>query len=74
MRWRPAWLAWGLWALAMLGLTVLVWVDQLLRQTGRPELIVLTPTAPRRCWGPWPWPRSGRWWPAAGPGTRSVGC
>jgi len=45
MRWRPAWLAWGLWALAMLGLTVLVWVDQLLRQTGRPELIVLTSTA-----------------------------
>jgi hypothetical protein len=29
----------------MLGLTVLVWVDHLLRQTGRPELIVLTPTA-----------------------------
>ena len=45
MRWRPAWLAWGLWALAMLGLSVLVWVDQLLRQTGRPELIVLTSTA-----------------------------
>jgi hypothetical protein len=45
MRWRPAWLAWGLWALAVLGLAVLVWVDQLLRQTGRPELIVLTPTA-----------------------------
>jgi hypothetical protein len=45
MRWRPAWLTWGLWALAMLGLTVLVWVDQLLRQTGRPELIVLTTTA-----------------------------
>jgi hypothetical protein len=45
MRWRPAWLAWGLWALAMLGLIVLVWVDQLLRQTGRPELVVLTPSA-----------------------------
>jgi hypothetical protein len=29
----------------VLGLAVLVWVDQLLRQTGRPELIVLTPTA-----------------------------
>jgi hypothetical protein len=29
----------------MLGLTVLVWLDQLLRQTGRPELVVLTPTA-----------------------------
>jgi hypothetical protein len=42
---RPAWLAWGLWALAMLGLTVIVWVDQLLHQTGRPELVVLTTTA-----------------------------
>ena len=44
-RWRPAGLAWGLWALAMLGLAVIVWLDQLLRQTGRPELIVLTSTA-----------------------------
>jgi hypothetical protein len=32
-------------ALAILGLIVLVWLDQLLRQTGRPELIVLTSTA-----------------------------
>jgi hypothetical protein len=44
-RWRPTWLAWGLWTLAMLGLVVLVWLDQLLRQTGRPELVVLNPTA-----------------------------
>jgi hypothetical protein len=42
---RPAGLAWGLWALAMLGLAVIVWFDQSLRQTGRPELIVLTSTA-----------------------------
>ena len=42
---RPAGLAWGLWALAMLGLAVIVWLDQSLRQTGRPELIVLTSTA-----------------------------
>jgi hypothetical protein len=42
---RAAGLAWGLWALAMLGLTVIVWLDQSLRQTGRPELIVLTSTA-----------------------------
>ena len=33
---RPTWLAWGLWTLTMLGLVVLVWLDQLLRQTGRP--------------------------------------
>jgi hypothetical protein len=44
-RWRPAGLVWGLWALAMLGLAVLVWLDRLLRHTGRPELVVLTPTA-----------------------------
>jgi hypothetical protein len=44
---RPwsAWLAWGLWTLTILGLVVLVWLDQLLRQTGRPELVVLNPTA-----------------------------
>ena len=44
-RWWPAGLAWALWALAMLGLAVLVWLDQLLRQTAQPELVVLTPTA-----------------------------
>ena len=42
---RAAGLAWGLWALAMLGLALIVWLDQSLRQTGRPELIVLTSTA-----------------------------
>jgi hypothetical protein len=42
---RPVALAWGSWTLAMLGLAVLVWLDHLLRQTGRPELGVLTPTA-----------------------------
>jgi hypothetical protein len=44
-RWRPTLLAWGLWTLMILGLVVLVWLDQLLRQTGRPELVVLNPTA-----------------------------
>jgi hypothetical protein len=42
---RPAGLVWGVWVLAMLGLAVIVWLDQSLRQTGRPELIVLTSTA-----------------------------
>jgi hypothetical protein len=42
---RAAGLAWGLWVLAMLGLAVIVWLDQSLRQTGQPELIVLTSTA-----------------------------
>jgi hypothetical protein len=34
-----------LWALAVLGLAVTVCLDQLLRQTGRPELVVLVPSA-----------------------------
>jgi hypothetical protein len=34
-----------LWALAIVGLGVTVWLDQLLRQTGRPELVVLVPSA-----------------------------
>jgi hypothetical protein len=38
-------LAWGLFTLTILGLVVLVWLDQLLRQTDRPELVVLNPTA-----------------------------
>jgi hypothetical protein len=42
---RWAWLAWVLWALAIVGLVVTVWLDQLLRQTGRPELVVLVPSA-----------------------------
>jgi hypothetical protein len=46
-RWvrRPAALAWTLWALALLGLAVAAWLDQLLRQAGRPDLLVLIPTA-----------------------------
>jgi MFS family permease len=37
--------AWWLWALAMLGLAVLPWLDHLLRRAGRPDLAVLTPDA-----------------------------
>ena len=35
-------LAWGLWALAMLALAAVVWLDRLLRQAGRPDLALLT--------------------------------
>ena len=35
-RWAAG-LAWGLWALAMLGLAVVPWLDSLLRQAGRPD-------------------------------------
>jgi hypothetical protein len=45
LRWWPAGLASTLWALAILGLAVVAWLDHLLRQTGRPDLPVLTPSA-----------------------------
>jgi len=34
-RWRPAVLAWAPWALVMLGLAAIVWLDHLLRRAGR---------------------------------------
>src|SRR5215217_7854119 len=41
-RWAAG-LAWGLWALAMIGLAVVPWLDSLLRQAGRPDLAALVP-------------------------------
>jgi hypothetical protein len=41
MRWRPAGLAWGLWALAIVCLSPVVWLQYLLGQVGRPDLTVL---------------------------------
>jgi hypothetical protein len=35
-------LAWALWALAMLGLVLVVWFDQLVRRVGRADLVVVT--------------------------------
>jgi hypothetical protein len=67
-------LAWVLWALAMLGLAVFASLDQLLRQAGRPDLLVLTPKVIPPCSGRWAWPRSEPCWPAAGPATRLAGC
>src|SRR5512132_1602016 len=43
-RW-PSVVAWMLWAVAMAGLPVIGWLDQLLRQAGRPDLAPLTPDA-----------------------------
>jgi hypothetical protein len=37
-RWWPGELAWALWVLTLLGLATTAWLDQLLRQAGRPEL------------------------------------
>jgi hypothetical protein len=44
-RWWPARLAWALWALAMLGLAALPWLDRLLRQAGRADLAFWTADA-----------------------------
>jgi hypothetical protein len=38
-RWAAG-LAWALWALVLLGLAVVAWHDQLLRQAGRPDLVL----------------------------------
>jgi hypothetical protein len=40
-RWRPAVLAWVLWALAVLCLVLFGWFDRLLRQAGRSDLVQL---------------------------------
>jgi hypothetical protein len=40
-RWWPGVLAWALWALAMLGLPLVAWLDHLSRQAGRPDLAQL---------------------------------
>jgi hypothetical protein len=40
-RWWPAGLAWGLWALAMLGIGAVLWFDHLMRQAGRADLVQL---------------------------------
>jgi hypothetical protein len=44
-RWWSAVLSRALWALTLLGVAVTVWLDQLLRQAGRLDLLVVTPTA-----------------------------
>jgi hypothetical protein len=44
-RWWPGVAAWVLWALTMLAILVIAWLDQLSRQAGRSELAQLTPDA-----------------------------
>ncbi len=41
-RWLAG-LAWALWALVMLGLAAVPWLDSLLRQAGRPDLAAFVP-------------------------------
>jgi hypothetical protein len=43
-RWAAG-LAWGLWALAMLGLAVVPWMDRLMIRAGRPDLVSFVPDA-----------------------------
>ena len=43
-------LAWGLWAVAMLALAAGPWLDRLLREAGRADLVQLTPGTVVRCW------------------------
>jgi hypothetical protein len=38
--------AWPLWGVAVLGLAVWPWFDRLLRQAGRPDLVLVTPDVP----------------------------
>jgi hypothetical protein len=44
-RWRRGVAAWALWALTMLGIAVVPWLDHLSRQAGRPDLAQLTLSA-----------------------------
>jgi hypothetical protein len=41
-RWRPGVLVWALAALCVLGMVATAWLDHLVRQAGRPELVQLT--------------------------------
>jgi hypothetical protein len=40
-RWWPGVAAWALWALTLLGLAIIAWLDQLSRQAGRPDVTQL---------------------------------
>jgi hypothetical protein len=42
---QPAGLAWALWVLAMLGFPVIFWLDHLLREAGRPDLVSIDAVA-----------------------------
>jgi hypothetical protein len=41
LRWWPGVAAWALWALTLLGLAIIAWLDQLSRQAGRPDVTQL---------------------------------
>ena len=73
--WWPAGLAWALWALTLLGLFAITWLDHLSRQAGRPDLAQLTPDIVLAAVvGVVIGATVGRCWPAAGLATRWAGC
>jgi hypothetical protein len=73
--WWPGVAAWVLWALVMLGLAVVLWMDRLMIRAGRADLAVLVPGS---IVGPAVAVLSaatvGRCWPAAAPATPWAGC
>jgi hypothetical protein len=73
---QPRWagLAWALWVLTLLGLAATAWLDALLRQAGQPALAWLGAGNAASAGAAVVAATVGRWWPAAGPATRSVGC
>jgi hypothetical protein len=74
-RWWPAGLAWALWALNLLGLFAVPWLDHLSRQAGRPDLAQLThDIVLAAVLGHLSATTVGAGWPAAGPATRWAGC
>ena len=73
-RWWPAGLAWALWALAMLGLAAVPWLDRLTSQAGRPDLAQFSGAALAAVLGHLSAATVGRCWPAVGPATRWAGC
>ncbi len=46
LRWRPGVVPWLLWMLAIVGHAAMLWLDHLLRQTGRPDLTQVLPLLP----------------------------
>ena len=49
---QSAVLAWGLWALVLLSVVPITWIDHLLRQASRPELVILDASSIPMCCRP----------------------
>ena len=69
---RLGMVAWALWVLAMVGHAAMLWLDDLLRQVGRPELTQVLPLLPHYLVGVGA-ATVGRCWPVGGLATRWAG-